>query len=321
VDATLVTPKVHRLLAYLPFPGRRWVDRLNGRLLRASLRRGLRRHGLRDPLVWVGIPSPAVAAAFDGWRPGPLVYDAHDDFAAFHGGAPAIRAAERSLAGGARVVFATSAVLEQRFARFNARTVRLRNAADTDLFARGGELPEPPELSRWPRPWIGYVGEIGPWFDAQLVAQAALSQPAASFVLVGQVHGRAASSLRGLPNVHLVGRRAYASVPAYVARFDVCLLPFRIEPLTAAVDPIKVYEYLAAGRPVVSTPLAEVEAFAEHVAIASGEAFVGALRAALASAGDSDAASRRLAAVRAHTWDARVEAALGALRRFDALPR
>jgi len=121
-------------------------------------------------------------------------------------------------------------------------------------------------------------------------------------------------------NVHVLGRRPYAELPRYLAGFDCCLIPFLASPLTAAVSPIKLYEYLAAGRPVVSTPLPSVLPFAREVLIAAGPRFLEAVEEAVAAAPNVDAAAARRRRARAHTWDDRVARVLEALTEAEAAP-
>ena len=117
---------------------------------------------------------------------------------------------------------------------------------------RHGQIPA--------RPRIGYLGAIAPWFDFELMTALVQARAAWEFVLVGPVlpgAGPALERLAALPNVELKGAVAHDEVPRVLAGFDVGLIPFRRNPLTAGVNPNKLYEYLAAGLPVVSTPFSE----------------------------------------------------------------
>jgi hypothetical protein len=118
-------------------------------------------------------------------------------------------------------------------------------------------------------PVAGYIGAIAKWFDINLLIEVAQKLPGWMFVLVGTTAGCATWNAKRIPNIKIVGEVPYTDVPAQLERFDVCMIPFRITELTKATNPVKVYEYLASGRPVVSTPIPEVKVLGGRVKIAS----------------------------------------------------
>jgi glycosyltransferase involved in cell wall biosynthesis len=287
------------------------------RLIASRVRRALEAGRIERPVIWAGTPSPAVVAALDLLPSRLLVYDCLDAVAAFRPGSSAVESAEAALAERADVVLATSPALEARMRRHNARTVLVPNAADYDHFSRRVASREiPADLRGLPRPVIGYVGEVAAWFDTDLVLRLARRHPAWSIVLVGPATAEARHALAGT-NVHLLGRRPYPELPRYLAGFDCCLIPFRASPLTAAVSPVKLYEYLAAGKPIVSTPLPSVLPFAREVLVAADERFLEAVEEAVANRHDAVAAEARRRCARAHTWDHRVARILEALEEAE----
>ncbi len=187
-----------------------------------------------------------------GWK---LVYDCMDEHSGLTILRPEMLADEDRLAREADLVLVSSAKLREKHAAHAARLLPLPNAADFEHFnhaARGREL------RRMPRPIIGYYGAIMGWFDAELVEAAARARPQWSFVLIGNVDTDSVAALRGLANVHFLGEKPYSRLPAYLSQFDVCLIPFRRTPIIESTDPVKFYEYLSAGKPVVSVPLPEL---------------------------------------------------------------
>ena len=204
----------------------------------------------------------------------------------------------------ADVVFVTAQALLETRRKLHSNVHLVPNAADYEHFARS--VPPAPELVRLPSPIIGYVGALAPWVDYELLRFLAESRPSWSFVFVGPILSDV-SPLRGLANVHLLGYRAYPSLPSYLAGFDVCIIPFRMNDLIEATNPVKFYEYLAAGKPVVATPLPEILPFSGVVRVAdSPESFLEAVEESIT--GDSESrASERRAVARHHTWRARVE--------------
>ena len=154
---------------------------------------------------------------------------------------------------------------------------------------------------------MGYVGAIDRWFDVALLELCAQTYPGWEFVLAGSSVGLPAGSLRPLPNLRLLGEIDYDRVPGLVAGFDVCIVPFLDNELTRCVNPVKAYEYLAAGKPVVATALPELAALEPglvHVARSHDE-FAGALSLALAEKDDAPLAARRRAWAAGHDWSAR----------------
>jgi len=251
----------------------------NRALLAAQVRLAMARLRFKRPVTWAFLPAAAVVAGSLGEER--VVYHVVDEFGAFTGAGPAIAALERQLLDRADLVIASSERLRDAKARHNPRTVLVRHGVDHRHFARAldSALPEAPELARLPRPRVGFMGLLADWVDLKLVRAVAQALPHASVVLVGRVDCDV-SPLLGLANVYLVGRRPYAELPAWCKGFDVALLPFKINELTLAANPLKVREYLAAGLPVVATPLPEVAALVQ-CRIALGAEFVRQVEKAL----------------------------------------
>ena len=302
-ELTLLSP-----LFFLPIPSSRWAGRVNGWLIHHALARWVEQQGARPLVLWVGIPSPAVMEAIKHLPPGLVVYDCIDNFAAFHRNRPDIDETEQRLASTAGIVFATSAELFEKMKRINSQTFLVPNAVDFIQFRTAAKLDgdPPPDMAPLGHPVLGYAGEIAEWFDSELVHDLAAQNPTWSIVLIGRIHVDISRILR-LPNVHYLGLKSYADIPSYMRQFDVCLLPFKISPLTNAVNPIKFYEYLAMGKPVVSTPIREIQHYSDTVEIADRSEFTRAVKRALATSGDEDKIAKRLKIAQDNTWDKRIE--------------
>ena len=196
--------------------------------------------------------------------------------------------------------------------------VELLNACDPGHFTPQGA--EAPLLGSVPRPRVGYVGAIDERaFDAPLVAAVARLRPEWSLVLVGRPSAAAVAELAELPNVHLIGPVPHADVPAFVRGFDVCLIPYRVDGRIRYVHPKKLYEYLAAGKHVVATPLPSLATSdAPHRIARTPEEFVAAVTAALADSRSAELAERQREVAAANSWDARGEALTALLDELDA---
>ncbi len=276
---------------------------------RSRVRGHLRGAGI-DPARSVFIISNVFAIDVAlGFAPSRLVYDCNDAHADFPGLPRWSRHhQEKTLLRADRVIVSGKVLREDAIrVRGSDRDVRVvGNGVDYGAFRRALEWRG---TSR-PRPRIGYLGAIAPWFDFDLVSAAAAARPQWDFVLVGPVLAgadHALSRLAALPNVSVEPAVSHDDVPRVLAGFDVGLIPFQLNALTAGVNPNKMYEYLAAGVPVVSTPFSpDVEIDASVVARA-GDAigFVAACDRFL-SAPDKDrvrtsAHASEVAAV--HDWD------------------
>jgi glycosyltransferase involved in cell wall biosynthesis len=154
---------------------------------------------------------------------------------------------------------------------------------------------------------VGYVGQIADKLDFELVEALARARPRWSFVFVGDVWETRrvqARALDALPNVHFLGRRAYHELPGYLRAFDVCAMPHRCTPLTRSMDPIKLYDYLATGKPIVSTPVAGIERFRDVIYVGdTAQAFVAGVESALQE--PPALRERRLDYARHNTWSRR----------------
>jgi glycosyltransferase involved in cell wall biosynthesis len=183
--------------------------------------------------------------------------------------------------------------------------VEIGNGVDFELFDAAYRAPESiAALDALPRPRIGYAGVIAPWIDLELLSGIARAMPEAAVVLIGPAHAGVdpGAAFAACPNVHLVGEVPHERLPHYVAGLDVTLIPFRSTPLTRGVNPNKLYEYMALGKPVVCTDFSPfMRAFAPLVRVAgSADAFVQAIRDCL-SAPPPRAALREVA--RRNSWE------------------
>jgi glycosyltransferase involved in cell wall biosynthesis/SAM-dependent methyltransferase len=238
-----------------------------------------------------------------GW---PMVYDLMDDHSGFSSIGASVLEQEEGLLASADLVVVTAPLLEQR-ARAYARNVRLvRNGCDYEHFASA--LPDPKRPARaGGRPVIGYFGAVAEWVDTDLVADVAQRHPEWDFVLVGSTFGGDLGRLRRLSNVALPGEKPYDEIATWVAGFDVGIIPFKRLPLTEAANPIKAYEILAAGKPLVSVPLPEMQAFGDLARLGStADDFGAQIERALTDTAPA-AVERRRAFAREHTWRMRYE--------------
>ncbi len=254
------------------------------------------------PFWW---PLANAVRASTGW---PLVYDCMDYHRGFSTNKAAMLAQEDALVQGSDLVLVTSHFLFERIAPLNPHCVLLPNGADYEHF-RFPPLDEPLEIRGIQEPVIGYYGAIADWFDTALVRELALARPDWLFVLIGSTLYADLGPLESLPNVRLLGEKPYAILPQYLHAFDVAVIPFKKTPLTEATNPVKLFEYLSAGKPVVATDLDELRHYSEVIRLAdSPETWLDALEASLAETA-ADGVQARWAFARKNTWAARFQQA------------
>lgn len=312
-----VEPGVHVLTRAKPIGSRAglWLWRL-----RVGL--AVRRLRFSRPVAFVLIPLYRFSRL--GFRTGPRVYFAEDEWTAFggltDGERERFRWFEERLLRESDLAFAVSPRLVSRFRRIQPLTFLLENGVDLDRFGPDGlARAEPhPAVAKRPRPRIVFVGQVDERVDPALVARLARARPEASVLLVGRVTERFdRGPLAGLGNVHTTGWVQWEELPGVLREADVLVVPYRRTALTESCNPLKVYEYLATGKPVVTTPLGGLNAARGAVAVAAdADAFVAAVDAALAD--PERGRAERLAVAAGCDWEARAAYLLGHLDRVRA---
>ena len=180
-------------------------------------------------------------------------------------------------------------------------TRMIRNGVTPEGFERERARPVP-ELEDEIRPVVGFMGTVAWFTDTEPIAESADAYPEIHFVLVGPVQsGVDIEPLRSRANVSLWGPVPYERVPSIVNRFDACLIPFRVGPISDSLCPVKFFEYLYLGKPVVSTPMPELEEF-EHLYYSGRDSFVTSIERAITEKDDELAAERQRVG-RDHAWD------------------
>lgn len=252
------------------------------------------------------VQQPIWELHLQGLKDVPIFYDCIDDHSDFPAAPKITRQCENALVERSCGVIYTSDLLAQRWGYLEKPSVIIRNACEYELFVRNYKNDVCRVKSACKV--IGYHGALGEWFDSELVARVAKTFPEHTVRLVGAYIPAVREILTKLPNIELAGEVEYKQLPKYVHTFDVGLLPFRIQPLTLGTNPVKIYEYLAAGLPVVAVPLPEMKQFGNLVCTGQGQAFIEAVRTELASAPSMETFTTRQTFARKETWDVRAKA-------------
>jgi glycosyltransferase involved in cell wall biosynthesis len=309
---TQPVPNVYRAVPRLPAYLRESYDRAIV-TTRALVQEAV---GKRGPLAgkfsgavqwfYTPMPAPAMLGAFNERG---VVYDCMDELAQFRFAPTDLAERERLLLANADVVFTGGHKLYTSKSRYHDNVHFFGCGVDAAHFAaaRAPETAVPADVASLPRPVFGYFGVIDERLDYELIARLAESNPSASVVMIGPVAKVDPGDLPRAANVHWLGQRDYGQLPAYVKAFDVCLMPFALNEATEYINPTKTLEYMAAGKPIVSTPVADVvHNFTPVVRVVrGGDEFVTAATE-LAAARDAATIARGIETARNASWESLV---------------
>ena len=253
---------------------------------------------------------------FPNWAPiaremqnkwgGKIVFDCMDDHGGFSTNSTQALKTEKDLIEYADLVITSSDLLEERAKSINPKTIQVKNGTEFEHFKNPAHNGQLDHLSD--RPIIGYYGAISDWFDMELLAYCAKRHTDWNFVLIGATTGADLHLIDGLKNIYLLGEKPYKDLPGHLAYFDVCTIPFKIIPLTLSTNPVKFYEYISAGKPVVSVDLPELHAYKDHCYLAHNpDEFLAQIEKAYNERQDKIKIANRLNLASENSWDARVD--------------
>ena len=286
-----------------------YADRMTTQTLsdhEGAVRALVRDFRIRSAVLIVQLPYWASLARrlrqAQGWR---VAYDCMDEWDSFPKIGKALIEEERALVAECDLVTVTGSVLLAKWEPANPNCVLVRNGVDNRFFSSKCAPNE--LLSEIAHPIIGYYGALAEWVDFDLIARIADARRDWSFVLIGDVFTDEADVLQDRPNVHLLGLKPYADMPRYLYHFDVCIIPFKLNKVTHAVDPVKFYEYMSAGKPTVAVPLLELKPYERYLEFAEGPAeFIASIKTALKET-DTAAERSRVAFAQQNDWTSRFE--------------
>jgi glycosyltransferase involved in cell wall biosynthesis len=294
-------------LLQLPFHRLALVRRINKTLLTAIARWMMWREGISRPITWYMVPHVSSTVGKLGERLS--VYYCIDDYASMPGvEVTAIQKMDEELTSGADVVFVAAETLLESKRQLNLSTRVSPHGVDFDHFrqAQQAGLACPDDVVHLARPVVGFFGLIERWIDLDLIDYLAEKRPQWNFVLIGRV-AVPESEVPRRPNIHFLGARPYASLPAYGSIFDAAIIPYRLTQQVIHANPIKLREYLAMGKPVVSVSTPEIDKYADVVAISrTREEFLMNLDDAVSGPSSPAAIRQRMRRVEGLSWDARL---------------
>lgn len=243
-----------------------------------------------------------------------VVYDCLDEYSLYGGSdEPDLESLrnERKLVHKADIVFTTSRALYDKMRAQHGHVYYFPNATDFDFFNRATHdcTPISPALARIPRPIIGFMGALCRWYDYALLRSVIKARPTWSFVFIGWTDSLPdIAAMRRMPNVYFLGTQNYEDLPSFLKGFDVAIMPYKLNAAAKAVNPDKMYQYMAGGVPVVATPTPEIAQYAEAIDVAdNAEDFILAMEQRLAKGRQDGRLRKGIAIARENTWDKRTE--------------
>jgi UDP-galactopyranose mutase len=276
--------------------------------LRPMIEQLAEQYGLDDFLLW--LYTPMAFPAVEDLKPRMVVYDCMDELSAFHGAPPELTAREREVLSRADLVFTGGPSLYRSKRSRHPRVYCFPSSVDAAHFGAATTVHEPADQQAWPCPRLGFFGVLDERLDIPLVRALAQAHPEWQIVMVGPVVKIDPATLPKEPNIHYVGQRKYAELPAYLSGWDVCLLPFARNRSTEFISPTKTLEYMAAEKMIVSTPITDVaEPYGEIVYLGgSADEFIAACEHALNASEEERAEriSRMRGVLQRTSWDTTV---------------
>jgi glycosyltransferase involved in cell wall biosynthesis len=249
-----------------------------------------------------------------------VVYEVIDDLDVFPGDQDELQKNHDILLKEAEIVLVTADRLMEQVKHKRPDTILCPNAVELDHFSRARDAsPEPPadfaEILRSNRPVMGYYGALARWFDYDLVRHAAEQHPDWDFVLIGPNHDNTlmTSNILSLSNIHWLGAHDYSQLPSYLRHFTIATIPFLVNDITRATSPIKLFEYMAGGKPIVTSDMPECRKYPGVLAAHNREEFIDHLEHALTLTHDPVYLQRLYQTAQENTWEMRVRQIIDAL--------
>ncbi len=295
-----------------PFPYLRIAKWLNRRMIISILEKWMKIMRFNNPLVWLFLPTPLSLDIINSLNTKTVVYYCIDNFRVSSKSAKKIEKSEIKLLKKSDLVFVTSKALYNYCFQFNNHTHIFPFAVNFSEFekSRLAETKVPEEIQTIAHPLIGYVGGLHKWLDFDLIKRLAQARPAYSFIFVGPVQSDI-SALSHLKNIYFLGQKEHKKIPLLIKYFDLCLIPYLITDYTKNVYPTKLNEYLAMGKPVVSTDLPEINEFnnKNKNIISIGKNFPEFLEAIdkELNSDNPEAINLRIEAAKKNSWPVRIE--------------
>ncbi|MEO8606479.1 MAG: glycosyltransferase [Chloroflexota bacterium] len=304
----------------LPMRFEKPVNTLNQFIRGSWIRRVMKKLNFENPILWIYDPDAGRLIGQLGEKLAMYaVTDDHLSMAQRSNRITAMRAREKELIANADLVITTTENLRDTKKQDNPNTHYVPHGIDADHFAKAMDAATQPmpELANLSSPMIGIVGQINQRIDIPMITAMATRHPEWNLIFIGPVVRERVdvSGLEALPNVHFLGRKPAEDLPRYLKSISVCLIPYIVDEHTTYMHPLKTLEYLAAGKPVVSSPLPALSIYGDCIRIAGDtDSFIAAVEDAIATDSPAEQA-KRVAYAQQHTWENRLETISGLIQQ------
>jgi len=305
-----------------PFPYLRLLRYINRRILLKKIKSWLKSVSLDRPIFWVYLPTQLSVDIINSIAYKLVIYCCIDNFSVSSPEASKIIESEPQLIKNADLVFVTGKKLYEHCSQYRKDGIYLFHEGVNierfmDAYNKSTRVPD--DLANIPEPIIGYVGSIHKWLDKELIKYVSQNNPNYSFVFVGPFYTDI-SSLKGIKNIYFLGEKNKEVLPFYIKYFQICIIPYLIRQYTENVYPTKLNEYLAMGKPVISTNLPEVVFFNQEyggiINIVSAKEEFSSCLAGLLNTADRDSEQRRIEVARNNSWGMRIERMSGKIQEI-----
>ncbi len=291
---------------FIPFQGNEVVDAINNWLLRRQMRAVCAMAGISKPILWVeNLRAADMLEWFDSEA---VIYHVSDLFAKckYTANRQALEAREQNILDKSDAVICVSEQLYFLMSGRHRGVHYIPHGVDFQLFRHAAESDDAlEELAGIPKPIAGYFGTLTANNDIELLDYCARNLPDVSFVLAGQITGGDYSRLLERPNVYHLGKIPYQKIPLLCAGFDVCMLPWKVTDWIRSCNPLKLFEYMASGRPIVSVRIDEVvNRYSDVISVAGNKEEFCELLLYELTKDTADRAGKRIKAASEHNWDA-----------------
>lgn len=292
-----------------PFPASSLAKKLNKKLLVFQIGKALKQIKKSPLQIWSF--TPEISYILNHFKEEKVIYYCVDDHASFSGyDKKQVLMDEKELCTKSDLVITTSTALHKAKKDWNKNTILIPHGVEFDHFNKAvtKDLACPEEIVDIQSPKFGFFGLIRDWVDLDLIASVAGKKPQWNFIFIGDADSNVnLSKYKKFKNIYFLGRKKYDELPAFCRYFDIGIIPFKVNELTYAVNPIKLREYLSAGLPVISTPMPEVKLYESFVHIVkNADEFIKACGKIIEKE-NNKALERRCSAMKEETWSHKLE--------------